>query len=238
MTRRPLIAITTAEIVSAPAAAHSPIDRLAVPFTYLQAVSAAGGVPVTCFPHQADAEHLARELDGLILIGGPDVNATLYGQDPHPATASGLLEQDLFELEMLAAFTARERPVLGVCRGLQLMNVWRGGTLHQHLPDLGSRVAHRANETEYAREHGVEFDTGTRIARLVGAATVSSNSFHHQAADHLGAGLRASAKAPDGVIEAVEDPDLPFFVGVQWHPESLQDRAEQRALFDGLIAAA
>ena len=241
--RRPLIAVTTAETLPGPVTSRNPVMRLAAPLNYLRAISDAGGVAAVCFPHQQDAEQLARAFDGLLVVGGPDINPAVYGQTAHPEAKPVAVEQDDFEIAMIRAFAERERPVLGVCRGLQLLNVAYGGTLHQHLPDLGGSVTHRASETEFAAEHGLEFDEDSRIAALVRAARadiggVTINSFHHQAADKLGGGLRVAARAADGIVEAVEHPDHPFLVGVQWHPESMQERAEQRALFTGLLAAA
>ena len=129
--------------------------------------------------------------------------------------------------------------MLAICRGQQALNVARGGTLHQHLPDRpGTTIDHRQRESGETVTHLVDVTAGSQLARLMGRRAAKVNSFHHQAVDRLGTGLRAVAWAPDGVIEGVEAPGRDFMVGVQWHVETLVHRREHAALFHGLVAAA
>ena len=133
----------------------------------------------------------------------------------------------------------RGLPVLGICRGAQSLNVARGGTLHQHLPELtGDRVAHRQLDDARRPTHRVAVSPGSRLAGVLRVTELRVNSFHHQAVDRLGAGLRVSARAPDGTVEAIEDPALPFVLAVQWHAETLAERATERRLFAALVATA
>ena len=129
-------------------------------------------------------------------------------------------------------------PILAICRGAQALNVARGGSLHQHLPDVPARLGHRQREPGEQPTHAVEVAAGTRLGRLLGARALEVNSFHHQAVDQLGHGLRAVAWAPDGVVEAVESIGEPFVVGVQWHAECLAERAGESALFAAFVEEA
>ena len=128
-------------------------------------------------------------------------------------------------------------PILAICRGTQAINVVRGGTLHQHLPELSTEIAHRQRTPGDQTSHPVEIEPGSRLAQALGATRVDVNSFHHQAIDALGEGLRVSARAPDGTIEAVEDPRRPFLIGVQWHAETLVHRPYEAALFERFVDA-
>ena len=235
MSRRPLIAVTTAEFI--PADARGRVDRLAVPRTYLRAISAAGGIPLTCWTAPEDAEQVAGTVDGLLVCGGPDVNASMYGSLAHPSmTAPAEPVADAFEAALLSACERRGLPILAICRGMQLLNVCRGGTLHQHIPDLPGANTH-SSPPGAAFEHPLDLDVGTRLSALVGAAAMTANTYHHQAVNALGHGLRVTATASDGIVEAIEDVAHPFLVGVQWHPEALQHRPEHRRLVDAFVSA-
>ena len=134
---------------------------------------------------------------------------------------------------------SRDLPVLGICRGAQVLNVARGGTLHTHLPDLpGVHLEHRQGEPGGAATHGVQIEPSSRLAGLYGCARLEVNSFHHQAADRLGTGLTVAARSADGVVEAIEDPQANFCVGVQWHAEGLVSDGVHPRLFEQLTAAA
>jgi putative glutamine amidotransferase len=212
----------------------APATELRLGTPYLRAIEAAGGLPVVLAPDDpALAGALLDRLDGLCLAGGPDLDPLGYGAaERHERLGPTDRVVDAAELALAVAAEERGLPVLGICRGAQALNVARGGTLHQHLDD--HRQTHAATEAA----HPVDVAPGSFLAALTGERTLAVNSFHHQAADRLGAGLRVAATAPDGTIEAIEDPSRPFFLGVQWHAEGMVERPEQLALFEGLVAAA
>ena len=204
-----------------------------LPANYAEQVAAAGGIPVLLPPLPGVAAVVGR-LDGLLLTGGGDIDPARYGAQPHPRTGRVNVLRDAAELELLDAAMAAGLPVLGVCRGMQLLNVARGGTLCQHLPgDAGHTPAPGTFGS-----HPVRVAAGTRLAGILGANGdgVDVPTAHHQAVDRLGEGLVATAWAQDGVIEAVEPGAAgdPFLLAVQWHPEA---GAEPR-LIKALVAAA
>ena len=182
---------------------------------YSSKVGQAGGLPVM-LTRQADASALAERLAGLVLTGGADIDPARYRHHPDPGLGTVEPERDDFELQLLAAMVARGRPVLGICRGLQVINVWAGGTLHQHVP-AHQRVDCAPNETA----HTVSVDTTTRLGARY-PDVIDVNSFHHQTVDRLGDGLVVVGRAPDGVIEIVEHARHRV-AAVQWHPELLDD---------------
>jgi putative glutamine amidotransferase len=206
--------------------------RLGVP--YLRAIEAGGGLPVVLAPDDpALAGPLLDRLDGLCLAGGPDLDPLGYGAgERHERLGATDRVVDAAELALAVAAEERGLPLLGICRGAQAMNVARGGTLQQHLDD------HRQTTSATEAFHRVDVAPGSILAALTGGGSVPVNSFHHQAVDRLGAGLRISATAPDGTVEAIEDPARPFYLGVQWHAEGMLQRAEHLALFEALVAAA
>ena len=246
----PVVGITTAELFTPGQTAPTPESeppqrRLSLGMDYPAAVGAAGGVPVVLPPDPSAGPALLDRLDALLVSGGPDIDPALYGADPHPQLGPVEHEIDPRELEMLAAALDRGLPVLAICRGMQLLNVVRGGTLWQDLPSELPSVAgveHRQTAPGSVVTHPVDVEPGTVLAGLVGTTAedraLEVNSFHHQAVRDLGAGLRVVARAPDGVVEAVEDDGGPFLVGVQWHAESLTGRPPHGALFRGLVVAA
>jgi len=203
---------------------------------YLRAVAeVAGCVPIMIPALDADLEleGLLDRLDGVCLSGGPDLDPHAYGAaDRHPELGATEPALDGFELALARAADDRGLPLLGVCRGSQALNVARGGTLHQHVP--GHRQAAPASRPT----HPIVVATGTRVARIARRRRLRVNSFHHQAVDRPGAGLRVAAEAPDGTIEAIEDRSRAFVLGVQWHAEALADRRAHLALFAGLVEAA
>jgi putative glutamine amidotransferase len=241
---RPLIAVTTSEMRSAGEVhqtdqADPPQVEMALGLPYLRAVERAGGLPVVVPPMDLEAiEPLLAQVAGVCLSGGPDLDPIAYGAEPHPSLGPVNDALDRFEIELARQADARGLPVLAVCRGMQALNVARGGTLHQHLPDRsGATIAHRQSEPGDEVTHSVRIAAGSRLASVMRSEQAEVNSFHHQAIDQLGRGLRAVAWATDGVIEGVEAPARDFVVGVQWHAETL-DRPEQSALFGGLVQAA
>jgi len=210
-----------------------PRREMALGVVYGEAVAKAGGLPVIVTPVAEGAiDAMLDRLDGLCLSGGPDLHPSTYGAEPDPHLGPTEPAADAFELALTRRAIARGMPILGVCRGMQVMNVAAGGTLHQHLP------GHRQTEPGDRTVHDVRVRRGTRLRALTGRATLDVNSFHHQAPDRLGRGLRVSARTTDGIVEGLEDPSALFHVGVQWHAECLTARREDLALFEALVSAA
>ena len=207
---------------------------------YVDAVIAAGGLPLL-LPHDAETAgaYLAL-LDGLVVTGGAfDVPPELYGEALRPACGPTKPERTAFEKDLLEAALAARMPVLGVCGGMQLLDVVRGGTLYQDLRADAGIEGHEQPPPKDVPSHRVEVAPDTQLAALVGAGPLEVNSTHHQAVRDPGAGVLVSARAPDGVIEALELPDLPFAVGVQWHPEAVARHVPRHAaLYRGLVEAA
>jgi putative glutamine amidotransferase len=242
---RPLIGVTTSEVRFAERIEQTPQSdpprrEMALGLTYLRAIEAAGGLPVVMPPLELEAiEPLLSRLTGLCLSGGPDLDPDTYEERPHPELGPTEPDLDRFELELARQADERGLPTLAICRGMQALNVARGGSLHQHLPDRpGVTIDHRRREGADHTIHGVTIAAGSRLARLMGRQEAQVNSFHHQAVHRIGNGLRAVAWSPDGVIEGIEAPARDFVVGVQWHAESMVDRREQASLFRGLVDAA
>lgn len=205
-----------------------------LPWRYVQQVADAGGVPLLLPPVPGVVEAALPRLDALLLAGGPDVDPRRYGQEPGPNTQPPRPERDEAETALLLEAVDSGLPVLGICRGLQLINVARGGSLVQHLPDVLHSDEHAPAPGVYG-SHPVEVKPGSRLAAVLGRTAVDGvPTYHHQGIDALGAGLVATAWSTDGTIEAVEDPSLPFCVAVQWHPEE----GEDTALFEALVTAA
>jgi putative glutamine amidotransferase len=241
---RPLIGVTTSEVRFAERIEQTPQSdpprrEMALGLTYLRAIEAAGGLPVVMPPLELEAiEPLLHRLTGICLSGGPDLDPGTYDEGPHPDLGPTEPDLDRFELELARQADARGLPILAICRGMQALNVARGGSLHQHLPDRpGVTIDHRQREGGDHAIHDVTVAAGSRLARLMGCREAQVNSFHHQAAHRIGNGLRAVAWSPDGVIEGLEAPARDFCVGVQWHAESLVGRREQANLFRGLVDA-
>jgi len=235
---RPLIGVTTSEVRRGDLATlrrhgEPPQHEMALGLTYMRAVELAGGVPVVLPPLEAGAmSTLLTRLDGVCLSGGPDLDPAAYGARAHAALGPTEPALDRFELELARAADAAGMPLLGVCRGAQALNVARGGTLHQHIE------GHRQIELATLATHSVRIAARSRAARVLGGHTAEVNSFHHQAVETLGDGLVATAWAPDGTIEGLEDPSHPFLLGVQWHAETLLDDPAHLALFAALVDAA
>ncbi len=241
---RPLIGVTTSEIRPAervtPLAEGEPRGReMALGMPYLRGIEAAGGLPVVIplLPEET-IEPLLDRLDGICLSGGPDIDPATYDAKPHAEL--GPIEPDLdrFELAVARRADAREMPILAICRGTQALNVVRGGALHQHLPDLSEEIPHRQGNPSDQPSHPVAVEPESRLAATLGGGEeLAVNSFHHQAIDRLGEGLVVSARAPDGTVEAIEDPDRRFLIGVQWHAETLLHRPYEAALFERFVDA-
>jgi putative glutamine amidotransferase len=201
-----------------------------LPLAYVHAVHVSGGRAVLITPDDPDPDILDR-LDGIVFTGGSDVDPALYGELPHPTT-SVRPERDRAELILLRAALARDLPLLGVCRGFQLMAVAAGGRLHQHLPDVLGHTGHRPTSGPKFGEHAVVLRAGTLCHKILGDEVVV-NSFHHQGVADPGSLTPAGWCPGDDLLEAAEDPTRAFAIGVQWHPE---DTADFR-VFEALVTA-
>jgi putative glutamine amidotransferase len=202
-----------------------------VPADYVRSVAAAGGAPLLV-PPGADLEVTLGVVDGLVFTGGSDLDPVLYGAESHPETSGVIRERDDFELSLMRLALERDVPMLAICRGSQVLNVALGGNLEQHVPDRVGTESHREVPGVFS-EHGVDVVGDTRLASVL-TASDRVKSHHHQGFGDLGKGLRVAAQAPDGTVEAVEDPSRQFTVGVLWHPEAGDDLA----LFEALVAEA
>lgn len=203
-----------------------------LPHAYVEQIVRAGGQPVL-LPPAGDPSSVLPRLDALVLSGGGDLNPTAYGAAPHERTGYVRGFRDEAEFALVRGALERGLPFLGICRGLQVLNVALGGTLHQHVPDVVRDVRHSPAPGIYGR-FPVKVAPGTRLATALGTETVTVSHYHHQAIDRLAAGLTATAWSDDGLIEAAEAGDRAFTLGVQWHPEAGTDPS----LFRALVAAA
>jgi putative glutamine amidotransferase len=234
---RPVIGLCTA----LERAQWSVWDQPAVllPRNYVDAVQRAGGLALLLPPDPQLVERpgeLLAMLDGLLLAGGADIDPATYGQQPHPETQETVPERDAFEIALTRGAIERDVPLLGICRGMQLINVALGGSLTQHLPDhLGHEEHRRVIGSFEGSDHDVEVLEGTLAMRVIGASRHGTKSHHHQGVDRVGGGLCVSAiAAGDGLVEAVELPERSFVLGVQWHPEA----DELSPVIGGLVQAA
>jgi putative glutamine amidotransferase len=196
------------------------------PYGYIEAIQRAGGIAVM-IPPDPEFEHEPDQvldlIDGLILAGGNDIDPSTYGAEPHPETKTTVLERDGSELALVRRAWERDIPVLGICRGMQLLNVSRGGTLLQHLPDEVGHAEHRINPGSFdGADHDVQLEAGSLAARAAGEEVHVTKSHHHQGIDVVGSGLAVTGHSAlgDDLPEAVEAPDRRFVLGVQWHPEA------------------
>lgn len=212
--RRPLIGVTTYH------RDRGERHRYQVPAAYVDAVRVAGALPVLLPPGEASPHELLDAVDGLLLCGGGDIDPARFGgRSGHTAQYATCAERDDFEFALVRASLERGLPLLAICRGLQVLNVVLGGTLHVHLADVvGEQVPHRLSQDRHTL-HPVRLDAESRLATVLGAVSVEVASWHHQAVDRLGEGLRAVAWAEDGTIEAVELDGRADVLAVQWHPE-------------------
>jgi putative glutamine amidotransferase len=231
---RPCIGITTAYSVEQ--------DYYYCRRNYIRGVGQAGGVPLL-LPPLTDRDEIrtcAGRLDALLLSGGGDLHPLLFGEQPHWQLGEFDPERDEFEIQMLRLMMDLNKPVLGICRGIQVINVALGGTLYQDLASQQPQsLQHKQEASRRYPNHTVAVSPGSRLSAILGVARLQVNSLHHQAIKDIASGLTVTARAGDGVIEGIETPGRPWLVGVQWHPEGMweHDQAEA-ALFRALVTAA
>lgn len=206
---------------------------------YERAIRRAGAEPVVVDPATDLPADIIRTFDGLLLTGGGDVDPTLYGERTHPSVKAAESGRDAFELALCREASEADLPLLAICRGVQVLNVARGGSLVQDIPSQVVHAAeHAVSDPPDALAHNVDLTPGSRLQQLLGdTGSCEVNSRHHQSIKALGRGLIVTATAVDGVIEAVEDPSLSFCLGVQWHPENFTN-GRFAALFEGFARAA
>lgn len=230
--RAPLIGITTYGPNSE--------NRFHLPVEYVEAIRRAGGIATLMPPGETRLPSWLERIDALVLAGGGDIDPALYQGQPHAALEAVDRSRDEGELELVRAALDQRRPLLCICRGMQILNVALGGTLHADLPSLllPDALAHRAGPGK-PLPHAVRVERESRLAGILGATRVQPQSHHHQALDHVAPGLQVVARAPDGIIEAVEVADHPELIAVQWHPElSSEEDLTQQRLFLELVRRA
>jgi|SRR5579859_4952755 len=213
-------------------------DRAFAFITYTEALRRAGAIPVVIPPQPENAAEIVEGLDGILLAGGDDCDPTAYGEERHPSVEP--MDARRQNNDITLARVARERgiPTLAICLGVQVMNVAAGGTLIQDIDsELRTDIEH-ASEPSDRRRHPVLVEKNTKLAEIVGDQELGVNSSHHQAIRHVGRGLRVTALAPDGIVEGLEDPSLPFYIGVQWHPEDMVEEKSAERLFGAFVEAA
>ena len=211
---------------------------------YLESVRRAGGEPVEVVVGSEAPEHLLARVDALLLTGGGDVDPSIYGETPHATFEAAETGRDAFEIALARAAIAKGIPLLAICRGMQVLNVAMGGTLIQDIPSqVTGALEHSVPQPRFHIAHEVWVSKGSRLAALLAdhmedGETCHVNSRHHQSVKDVAKGFDVTATSPDGVVEAMEQPDAPFCVAVQWHPENFWRTGEFRELFEGLVQAA
>ena len=242
---KPLIGVTTSHLLSK--YGHT---LLVVGEAYTQAVQRAGGIPVL-LPldlGEAEIQHLLDRLDGILLTGGGDIDPARYGGQPHPTVYDIDEMRDQMEIHLAQQVVAQGKPFLGICRGFQVLNAALGGSLYEDILAQHSGAIKHDYFPDYPRtllSHGMRVEVGSRLASILGATELETNSLHHQGVRQVGNGLAITAHAPDGIVEAVEYPGHPFGLAVQWHPEWMQEallpatgQFPMRQLFQALVDAA
>ncbi|MGK2931169.1 MAG: gamma-glutamyl-gamma-aminobutyrate hydrolase family protein [Solirubrobacterales bacterium] len=239
----PLIGVTTSEVrkaetVSITPEGEPPRHEMALGLTYMRAVEVAGGIPVVIPPLGTELiGPLLARLDGICLSGGPDIHPDSYGQEPHEMLGPTEPNLDRFELNIARWADMSGLPILAICRGMQALNISRGGSLIQHIPDRWLDIEHRQKMPGQTASHRVDLDPDSGLAAIFDSTVIAVNSFHHQAVDQLGENLEPSGWAPDGAVEAVEDRSRLFVKGVQWHAELMVDQPDHLHLFESFTDA-
>jgi putative glutamine amidotransferase len=229
---RPLIGITT--YVTPARWGYWDLEAALIPSMYVEAVEHAGGRPLLVPPTSEGLDETLDALHGIVFSGGSDIDPETYGEEAHPETFGVHPERDEAELALMTGALERDMPVLGICRGSQVLNVARGGDLHQHLPEVVGHEEHKHDPPGRFADHDVSIEPETRLAGIFGARTTEVKSHHHQGVRELGDGLVVAALAEDGTVEAIEDPRKRFALGVLWHAEA----GEDLGLFEALVGEA
>ena len=230
MTQRPRIGLVTY--------GRNEDNWFSLPAEYVDSVRRAGGLPVLLAPGETDLKSWLGSIDALVLPGGGDISPSCYGGEPHAENYKMDADRDGNELDLARHAVAAQLPTLAICRGMQMMHVAFGGKLVPHIPEVvGDLVPHRSPERKPV-EHLVTANPESKLAEVMGESRVTVASWHHQATEGITEGFRIAAHSPDGLIEAMELPEHPFLLAVQWHPEltAAKDPSQQR-LFDALINA-
>lgn len=238
---RPLVAVTSRRI-PAERIDHWLEPAQALPTYYLDALHSAGGIGASVVsqdPGAVDVDELIERFDALMVTGGLDVDPALYDAPVDPRTGAFDATSDRWEIALLGAARRARKPVLAICRGAQLLNVARGGTLHQHIADLDGVGSHGIPDGGGGTANAIRVEPGTLLAEAVGTADVTGRCHHHQAVDIVGEGLVVTARTDDGIIEGLEIPGDAWTVAVQWHPEdSARHDPTQQRLFEAFVEAA
>jgi len=237
---KPIIALTTYGYQEHHTISTYYDHHYAVPKEYVDSVKRAGGVPLLIPANGDDGETLWPIIDGIIVTGGTDVSPVHYQGEVHNESVQAVdIERDATEIGLIKrAMAMKDIPVLCICRGMQVLNVALGGTLHAHIPDIRATDIHRNTDGGWIL-HQCIMQPGSQLARIMGADQVSTYSGHHQAVKRVAKGLEIAATAPDGIIEALIAPAHPWLIGVQWHPEkSSENNPTQQRLFDDLVVQA
>ncbi len=241
MTGKPLIGCTTYRKTSGQI---PPIDILGLMPSYLKAVEAAGGVPVM-IPlglSEDDLQSVVERMDGILLPGGGDIEPSVYQGQRHQTVSDIDEDRDRVELFLARTAVSQQKPLLSICRGMQVLNVALGGSLWEDVELLMPQAMHHEFVNSHPRNHlahNVTIEADSLLAKQLGSTETAVNSLHHQGVRRLASALRATAVAPDGLIEGIEVIDHPYAVGVQWHPENLIHNAPHMlGLFQGLVEAA
>ncbi len=218
---------------------NSKESQYAMGVTYVESVKKAGGIPVLLtFVNGADVGELLDHLDGLLLSGGPDMDPSFFGEEPHPRLGAISPERDAFEAEICREALKREIPILGICRGCQLVNIIAGGTIVQDIPSqVSGAIKHGQDAPRWHASHSARLRPGTKLAAIIGEETIRVNSYHHQSVKEIAPNWVVSAVAPDGVVEAIEDPSHRFRIGIQWHPECFYEYTTFDNVFKTFIEA-
>lgn len=236
MLHKPLIAIT---LDAEEGGGYSVMPWFALRQNYCEAIVALGGIPLPLPHYDQFAENYAHLVDGVIFTGGAfDIDPALYGEEERHSTVATKHQRTTFEWRLLQLMYDQKKPILGICGGMQLINVAKGGTLIQHIPDIVANcLAHEQPNPRTEPGHDIQIYENTLLDRLINSDKIQVNSAHHQAIKDVASGFRINAMASDGVIEGIEDTTHPFCLGVQWHPEYHVSEADQK-IFAGFIEKA
>ncbi|MDX2271637.1 MAG: gamma-glutamyl-gamma-aminobutyrate hydrolase family protein [Cyanobacteriota bacterium] len=226
---RPLIGITTRH--------RNETDDYALAGKYVDALLGAGGLPILLTPGEDQLHPLLELVDGLVLSGGGDLDPMTYGGDDHPMVRYVCSERDQFELDLAQIAMQQSKPILGICRGMQVLSVVSGGKLFPHVPEQFGEVHHFCPVDLVPIRHDVQVSKGSRLAKMIQGETLSVVSWHHQGIQFAPPGWQAVAYAPDGLIEAIEHQQHPWAMAIQWHPEFSMDEPGHQALFAAFIEA-